>query len=174
MALAVTDDHGEQERVWDSSEEWQRRPQALRRALTEKMVDANDAHVRFVGLAAYLNEGGLLQKDLFQADYEGYLTNTAKLDWLVAQKLEALATEVRWEGWLWVEIQSGASYTDLTKFDRIRSVCAPISDAIRFEIEALQSEQESIEEEYPEAEEYPPDVDQRTAAIEARINELND
>jgi ParB family transcriptional regulator, chromosome partitioning protein len=174
MALAVTDDHGEQERVWDSSEEWQRRPQALRRALTEKMVDANDARVRFVGLAAYLNEGGLLQKDLFQADHEGYLTDTAKLDRLAAQKLEALATEVRGEGWLWVEIQSGASYTDLTKFGRIHSVSAPISDEIRLEIEALQDEQENIEGKYPEAEEYPPDVDQRMAAIEARIDELND
>jgi ParB family transcriptional regulator, chromosome partitioning protein len=174
MALAVTDDHGEQERVWDSAEEWQRRPQALRRALTEKMVDANDARVRFVGLAAYLNEGGLLQKDLFQADHEGYLTDTAKLDRLVAEKLEALATEVRGEGWLWVEIQSGASYTDLSKFGRMHSVSAPISDDIRLEIEALQDEQESIQQEYPEAEEYPPDVDQRMAAIEAPIDELND
>jgi ParB family transcriptional regulator, chromosome partitioning protein len=174
MALAVTDDHGEQERVWDSSEEWQRRPQALRRALTEKMVDANDPRVHFVGLAAYLNEGGLLQKDLFQADHEGYLTDTAKLDRLVAEKLEALATEVRGEGWLWVEIQSGTSYTDLGKFGRIHSVSAPISDETREEIAALQDEQERIEETYPEAEEYPPDVDQRMAAIEARIDELND
>ena len=174
MALAVTDDHGEQERVWDSAEEWQRRPQALRRALTEKMVDANDARVRFVGLAAYLNEGGLLQKDLFQADHEGYLIDTAKLNRLVAEKLEALATEVRGEGWLWVEIQSGTSYTDLSKFGRIHSVSAPISNDIRLEIESLQDEQESIEEEYPEAEEYPPDVDQRMAAIEARIDELNE
>jgi ParB family transcriptional regulator, chromosome partitioning protein len=170
MALAVS----EQERVWDSAEEWQRRPQALRRALTEKMVDANDARVRFVGLAAYLNEGGPLQKDLFQADHEGYLTDTAKLDRLVAEKLEALATEVRGEGWLWVEFQSGTSYTDLSKFGRIHSVSAPISDDIRLEIETLQDEQESIEKEYPEAEEYPPDVDQRMAAIEARIDELND
>ena len=58
---------------------------ALRRALTEKMVDANDPRIRFVGLDAYLNEGGLLQKDLFQADHEGYLTDTAKLDRLVAE-----------------------------------------------------------------------------------------
>ena len=135
---------------------------------------ANDPRVRFVGLAAYLNEGGLLQKDLFQADHEGYLTDTAKLDRLVAEKLEALATEVRGEGWIWVEIQSGASIPDLSKFGRIHSVNVPISDEIRLEIEALQDEQESIEDEHPEAEEYPPDVDQRMAAIEARIDELND
>jgi ParB family transcriptional regulator, chromosome partitioning protein len=84
------------------------------------------------------------------------------------------ATEVRGEGWLWVEIQSGESYTDLSKFGRIHSVSAPISDEIRLEIEALQDEQQRIEEKYPEAEEYPPDVHQRMAAIEARIDELND
>jgi hypothetical protein len=138
------------------------------------MIDANDPRVRFVGLDTYLNEGGLLQKDLFQADHEGYLTDTSKLDRLVAEKLEALATEVRGEGWLWVEIQSGESYTDLSKFGRIHSVSAPISDEIRLEIEALQDEQQRIEEKYPEAEEYPPDVHQRMAAIEARIDELND
>ena len=70
--------------------------------------------------------------------------------------------------------QSGASYTDLSKFGRIHSVSAPISEEIRLEIAALQDEQERIEETYPEAEEYPPDVDQRMAAIEARIDELND
>jgi DNA-binding transcriptional regulator YiaG len=111
---------------------------------------------------------------LFQADHEGYLTDTAKLDRLVAEKLEALATEVRGEGWLWVEIQSGGRYTDLSKFNRIHSVNVPVNEEVRLEIEALQDEQERIEDKHPDAEEYPPDVDQRMAQIEARIEELND
>jgi ParB family transcriptional regulator, chromosome partitioning protein len=53
MALAVTDDHAAQERVWNSAQEWQRSPNALRRALTETMVDAaSDPRARFVGLEA--------------------------------------------------------------------------------------------------------------------------
>ena len=54
MALAVTDDHVAQERVWDSAQEWQRNPNTLRRALTESMVDAaRDARALFVGIEAY-------------------------------------------------------------------------------------------------------------------------
>jgi ParB family chromosome partitioning protein len=106
MALAVTDDHAAQERVWDSAQEWQRNPNTLRRGLTETMVDAaSDPRARFVGIDAYINAGGLIDRDLFQPEHEGYLTDTAKLDRLVAEKLESLAAEVRGEGWKWVEIQ---------------------------------------------------------------------
>ena len=175
MALAVTDDHAAQERVWDSAQEWQRQPHALRRALTETMVDAaSDPRARFVGIETYLNAGGLVERDLFQPEHEGYLTDAAKLDRLTAEKLEALAAEVRGEGWKWVEIQPIAEYPDLTKFDRLRTVYVPMSDETRLEIEALQTEQEQIENADPDAEEYPPDVDQRMAEIESRIEELND
>ena len=51
---------------------------------------------------------------------------------------------------------------------------APVSDAIRSEIEALQDEQERIEAQYQDAEEYPLDVEARMGAIEERIEELND
>ena len=80
MALAVTDDHSAQERVWDSAKEWQKSPHALRRALTQSMVDAGDARVRFVGIDVYINAGGLIERDLFEEEHEGYLTDTAKLD----------------------------------------------------------------------------------------------
>jgi ParB family transcriptional regulator, chromosome partitioning protein len=171
MALAVSDDHGAQERVWDAARDWQRNPNALRRALTETMVEADDARVQFVGLDAYLNAGGQVQTDLFQEAHQGYLLDPAKLDRLVTEKLEALATEVRGEGWLWVEIQSGVQYTDLSKFGRIH---APVTEENRLEIQALQNEHRQIEDEHPDDEEYPPDVDQRLAKIEAQIEELND
>jgi ParB family transcriptional regulator, chromosome partitioning protein len=59
MALAITDDHAAQERVWEAAPEWRRTPQALRAALTESKVDADaDPRVRLVGLDAYLAAGG--------------------------------------------------------------------------------------------------------------------
>ena len=140
MALAVTDDHAAQERVWDSAQEWNRNPNVLRRALTETMVDvARDPRARFVGIEAYINAGGLIERDLFQPEHEGYLTDPAKLDRLVAEKLEALAAEVRGEGWKWVEILPTAQYPDLTKFGRIYPVHVPVTQEIRAEIEALAS-----------------------------------
>src|SRR5271165_6636693 len=80
MALAITDDHAAQERVWDSTQDWQRQPQALRRALTESKVDAaTDRRARFVGVEAYSEAGGQIERDLFQPQHEGYLTDTALL-----------------------------------------------------------------------------------------------
>ena len=112
MALAVTDDHAAQERVWDSAPEWQRHPNTLRRALTESMVDAaTDPRARFVGLAAYVNAGGLVERDLFQTDHEGYWLDNAKLERLAAEKLETIAGDIRNEGWKWVEIHPTAQFS---------------------------------------------------------------
>ena len=175
MALAVTDDHAAQERVWDSAQEWQRNPNTLRRALTETMVDAaRDPRARFVGLEAYINAGGQIDRDLFQPEHEGYLTDPAKLDRLVAEKLATLADELRGEGWKWVEILQAAQYPDLKKFGRIHPVHVPVTPEIRSEIVALEAEQEQINQAHQEAEEYPPDVDARMSEIEMRIDELND
>ncbi len=134
----------------------------------------SDPRVRFVGIETYLNEGGLLERDLFQPEHEGYLTDPVKLDRLVTEKLETVAAEVRGEGWKWVEIQSIGQYPDLAKFGRIHSVQVPISEEIRSKIEALQAEQEQIENAHSDAAEYPPDIDERMAEIERRIDELND
>jgi ParB family chromosome partitioning protein len=143
MALAVTDDHAAQERVWDSAQEWQRNPNTLRRALTETMVDAaSDPRARFVGLEAYINAGGQIDRDLFQPEHEGYLTDPAKLDRLVSEKLATLADEVRGEGWKWVKILPAAQYPDLTKFGRIHPVHVPATPEIRSEIEVLEAEQD--------------------------------
>lgn len=136
------------------------------------MVDAGDARVRFVGIDVYINAGGLIERDLFEEEHEGYLTDTAKLDRLVTEKLEAIATEVRGEGWKWVEIQANAQELDLSNFDRIRPVYLPFADENRIDIEALQAEQEQIENAHSEAEEYPPEVDARMSEIEAQIEEL--
>src|SRR5271166_6429231 len=174
MALAITDDQAAQEQVWDSTQEWQRQPQALRRALTETKVDASsDRRALLVGVKAYTEAGGQIERDLFQPQHEGYLTDSALLERLVAEKLEALANEVRGEGWKWVEILPFANYSDLSKFGRIYQVHMPVSPEIRSEIEALQAEQEQISQAHQDAEEYPPDVDKRMAEIEERIEELN-
>ena len=92
MALAITDDHAAQENVWDSAQHWQRQPHALRSALTESKIDAaNDRRVRFVGVEAYKDAGGQIDRDLFQPEHEGYITDAALLDRLTARS---------WKPWL--------------------------------------------------------------------------
>ena len=174
MALAITDDHSAQENVWDSAQNWQKQPHALRSALTESKIDAaNDRRARFVGVKAYTEAGGQIDRDLFQPEHEGYLTDAALLDRLTTEKLETLANEVRSEGWKWVEVLPTADYSDLSKYGRIYPVAVPETPTLRAEIEALQAEQNQIEEAHQDAEEYPDDVDARLSEIEERIDELN-
>ena len=95
-ALAITDDNAAQGRVWDSTQhEWERSAHNLRRLLTEKQISASDRRARFVGVEAYLAAGGTLERDLFDAEHEGYLTDLALLDQLVAERCETLVADLR-------------------------------------------------------------------------------
>jgi ParB family chromosome partitioning protein len=175
MALAVRDDHAAQERVWSTAPKWRRDPEALRRALTEGMVDGStDPRARFVGIEEYMRAGGLIERDLFQANHEGYLTDPVKLEELAAAKLESVAGTVRAEGWLWVEILPSDEYPDSRKYGRIYSVPAPLSPEAQAEIKQLEIEQDQIEEKYKDGEDFPQEVEDRLDEIESRLEELNE
>ena len=66
---------------------------AIRRAMTEAKVRADDRRVGFVGIEAYETEGGAVLRDLFTEDGGGWLEDPALLDRLVSEKLTALARE---------------------------------------------------------------------------------
>jgi len=73
---------------------------SIRRALTEEMVSATDKRVKFIGgLATYEAAGGPVKRDLFDKHNDGYATDAALLEKLVAEKLETTAADVRAEGW---------------------------------------------------------------------------
>jgi ParB family chromosome partitioning protein len=104
MALAVSDDHAAQERAWDEAQPWDRAPAALKRKLTADAVAASgNALVRFVGIAAYEAAGGVVRRDLFDDEQSRFLSDPALLQQLVTDKLDGMATELRAEGWAWVE-----------------------------------------------------------------------
>ncbi|KGB99874.1 ParB/RepB/Spo0J family partition protein [Burkholderia cepacia] len=117
MALTITDDHAVQEAVFYGAPEWQRSASALRERLTEREIDATHPLVRFVGLDAYTAAGGGIRRDLFtEGDAGTYLTDAALLETLVRGKLEALAEEVRAEGWAWVDATPRLSHADRQAF----------------------------------------------------------
>lgn len=104
MALTLTDDHASQERAWVDAHTWDRSAVALRRVLTAGEVEAaGNALVRFVGIDAYEAAGGVVRRDLFDDDCSRYLSDPELLRRLAVEKLEALAFDVRAEGWSWVE-----------------------------------------------------------------------
>jgi ParB family chromosome partitioning protein len=103
MAFTLTDDHARQQEVWQGLG-WDKGADAIRRALTEGQVDAEDRRARFVGAEAYVAAGGVITPDLFDDENGGYFADPALLDRLVLAKLEQEAQAVRAEGWAWVMV----------------------------------------------------------------------
>src|SRR3546814_20805969 len=66
--------------------------------------------VRFVGLNAYEAEGGVVLRDLFSQNDEGWLQDVALLERLVAAKLTSEAETIQAEGWRWIQIAQEFPY----------------------------------------------------------------
>jgi ParB family transcriptional regulator, chromosome partitioning protein len=136
MAFAVSDDHAAQERVFDNLSDWNREPDSIRDALTEHEIAATDRRVRFVTLAAYEVVGGAVRRGLFCEDASRiFILDTALLDRLVAEKLEAEAAAVRAEGWKWVETRPSFDYADWSEFKRRHEESVPLSAEAEAELQ---------------------------------------
>ena len=72
--------------------------------LTEKQVSPSDERVKFVGIKAYVDAGGILQRDLFDDEHEGYLSDPALLDRLVMERCEKLVEDLLAQGWAWAKL----------------------------------------------------------------------
>jgi ParB family chromosome partitioning protein len=116
---------------------------AIRRAMTEAKVRADDRRVRFVGVEAYAEAGGEVLRDLFTEDGGGWLEDVVLLDRLVGEKLAGLADEERErEGWKWAEVSP--DYPDVSAFGRVYPVAVERSEADAAEIVVLSEEYDRI------------------------------
>jgi ParB family transcriptional regulator, chromosome partitioning protein len=174
MALAVTDDHAAQERVWSAARQpWQREPQELRGALTETDVDASrDRRAKYIGVAAYEKAGGAVRRDLFSDAV--YLGDVALLDKLTEEKLARAAVRVQKEGWGWVEQRIQCDYSELHSFGRLALSLRNPTKKEQSEIDALNKEQVALEQEYQEeiSEERSDELDLAVRLIEERLAEI--
>ena len=173
-ALAITDDHAAQERVWDSTQhEWERSAHNLRRLLTEKQISASDRRARFVGVEAYLAAGGTLERDLFDAEHEGYLTDLAVLDRLVAERCETLVADLCAQRWAWAEPYLDTDYwTVLQKYNRLQPVPVDLDEDLVDEAAKLRAELDSIEQQN-EPGEHSEECEQRIDAIQTRLDQID-
>ena len=142
MAFCVSDDQDRQRQVLE-----QIGPHtpayAIRRAMTEAKVRADDRRVRFVGVEAYAEAGGEVLRDLFTEDGGGWLEDVVLLDRLVGEKLDGLADEARErEGWKWAEVSP--DYPDVSAFGRVYPVAVERSEADAAEIVVLSEEYDRI------------------------------
>lgn len=144
QAFAISDNHVAQERVLADLSEWQRSPSSIRRYLTEGEIPATDKRVRFVGIEAYEQAGGAVRRDLFDDEDSGTIIDQTLLNSLVAEKLSALAADVRAEGWAWVEIAGDFDRSMLTDFHRAQPVQQELSEEQEARSAALAEEYDAL------------------------------
>lgn len=144
MAFTVSDDHGAQEAVWNDLPEWNRRPETIRRNLTQAHVEAGDAKVQFVGIETYIAAGGGVLRDLFTPEHQGYLTDPALLDRLATERLEREAGAIRAEGWKWVDILPDADRDTLRGYGRAFPEREPLNEEQQAELSRLEQKYDEL------------------------------
>ncbi|MBC3468738.1 ParB/RepB/Spo0J family partition protein [Pseudomonas sp. RW10S2] len=171
MALTITDDHAAQESAFYGAPEWQRGASALRERLTEREIDATHPLVHFIGMDAYTTAGGGIRRDLFaEGDAGTYLTDAALLETLVRGKLDALAGDVRAEGWAWVEAVPHVSYAERQAFQNAPLQRREPNAREARRIASLQTRLDKINAELEEA--YDAEDEDKTEALEPRREQV--
>ncbi|HET6523525.1 ParB/RepB/Spo0J family partition protein [Sphingopyxis sp.] len=175
MAFTISDDHARQEQVWELLESsFNRSATYIRQKLTEDSVRAADKRVGFVTVEAYLEAGGSIVRDLFEADNGGWLTDPALLDRLVDARLEAEAARIGAEGWKWVDTAVELPWNATHALRRIAGTEAELTDEEAAKLAALEEEADTLSEQWSEEPDVPAEIHARLEAIDAEIGTLAD
>ncbi len=175
MAFTVNADHERQEQVWEVLQRsYTKQPYEVRRLLTEGSVRASDKRAQFVGIAAYVEAGGIVMRDLFQTDDGGWLNDARLLDALANAKLNDAAETIRAEGWKWVEAAVDFPYGHTFDLRRLRGEQAPLTDEEAAARDTLQAEHDALEAAWSGADELSEEADQRFSELETAIAAFDD
>jgi len=168
MAFTISDDFERQVQVFDMlTESHCLSPAFIRQKLTENVVRAADKRARFVTADAYVEAGGGIVRDLFEADGGGWLTDPALLDRLVDHKLKAEGEALLAEGWKWAETSVDLPWDALRDLRAIDRDEVPMTEEEEARFAELEAEGEAIDREWSEAEEVPDEIHARVDAINA-------
>ncbi|HEX3651871.1 MAG TPA: ParB/RepB/Spo0J family partition protein [Rhizomicrobium sp.] len=170
-AFTLSGSHAAQEEVWFERTYAEMPAHLIRRLLTEAKVCGDDPRARFIGTKAYEAAGGLIIRDLFDAEDEGYFEDGQLLDRLVQQKLQQKAADVHQEGWQWVEVHADFGLVQFGRFGRMPAVRTALS-------ESDQSRHSSLGERYDELVTALEEGDEEAAAeldrLSAEITDVED
>lgn len=170
MALALSDDHAEQLRVWEALPSYSRSAYHIEQMLTKDEVKADDELAAFVGLEAYKSAGGAIRTDLFAEEGGMFLQDSDLLNRLALERLETAATAFRAEGWKWVESRMSFPHHERSRFGRL--MCqrrAPTADE-RMAMQMLQADHDALSERIDQLEA----MDDMTPEQDAECQELYD
>lgn len=175
MAFSVSDDHARQEQVWAMLAHSHNKSAAFIRArLTEDSVRAADKRVRFVTIDAYVAEGGLVLRDLFEPDDGGWLSDPALLDRLVDRKLKCAAEAIEAERWKWVTAAVDLPWNAAQGMRVVAGSEVPMSEEDTALLRSLEAEGEAIEAEWSDESDVPAEIHTRLEAIDHAIRSLVD
>ena len=169
-AFTVTDDRKKQVDLYRGLKSWEKRnPHHIRDSLTKGSISSTDKIAKFVGLEAYEAAGGRSRADLFGKDV--YLEDSALLNRLAGEKLEAEAEKLRAEGWGWVEVNFDEDTAVTRRCDRIEAIPLDAPAELVAEKKAIEAEIEAIDAEWGEDDE---DDDDLLDAIRKRSEDAED
>lgn len=170
MAFSVSDDHTRQEALWEMlAHSHNKSPTFIRQRLTEDTVRATDRRARFIGIDTYVEAGGCVLRDLFEADNGGWLQDAALLDRMVVEKLQAEADQIRAEGWKWIAVAVDFPYGHLDGLRELDSLPAALTEDESAQAEALKDEADAIEAEYENVRDLPDEVEKRITALDEEL-----
>jgi ParB family chromosome partitioning protein len=98
-----------------------------------------------VGIDAYEAAGGVVRRDLFDDDRGRYLSDPELLRRLAVEKLEALATDARAEGWSWAEARVELDSHALRQFTPCEHTLRKASSQERAELADLSAREKELE-----------------------------
>lgn len=140
QAFTLVDSQKLQEKVWNNTPKGIRNAYNLRRALTEGTTDAsNDRYAGFVGLDAYEAAGGSVIRDLFGGPDSGYIKDAPLMRKLAEDKLEAVAEQLRGEGWSFVTVYPEIGWHQTNPYGRSKPNVRALAPEEQAEINKLET-----------------------------------
>ena len=127
------------------------------------LITGNEINIRtnplakFVGVEAYQVAGGLIRRDLFGDEDEGYMQDAELLESLALEKLNQAVESIKEEGYAWVQVRTQFDYSDRAEFGRARTVRREPTEEEQARMDALTAQMEALEAEY---EAYDEDTDE--------------
>lgn len=160
-----------QERLRNSTSEWQRSGLTFRRLITETEINTRtNPLARFVGVEEYEAAGGVIRRDLFGKEDEGYMQDAELLESLALEKLNRHVESTKEEGYAWVQVRTTFDYSDRAEFGNVRTIRREPTAEEQTRMEALEAELEALQ---PEYEAYDGDEDESGEHYQALEDKAN-
>jgi ParB family transcriptional regulator, chromosome partitioning protein len=178
QAFTITDDQGEQLRIWEAlkgKQSWQKTRRDILQAITKAEIPTTDKRVRFLGVEAYKEAGGQMRVDLFDDHNGGYILDVELLNKLVEEKLSDAKQFYIDAGWKWCEIWGELNYPERNKLIEEKGRKVPMSDEEKERLKVLKSEYDALDKIYEESDDgFTDDQHARYRFLEDEIERIED